>query len=282
MRGISLEEISASTKIGTRSLRAIEQEDFEKLPGGIFNKGFVRAYSHFLGLDEEQTVADFEEAWTAFEAARGPVLQLPSEEKIEKESARSVWLLVIALIVLGAIAAGGYLFQRSRLQRLTLSPAPAQTSQTHSDTPSKSSVPAAADNPAPSADTKTTNEPAAGTDIAKASSSTVLASPPSSVAQQSESASNAPARRSPATAPIHLQVFAREDSWLSVSVDGKNLGQGILGAQKSRSIRAQKEVRLKVGNLAGVQVSFNGEPVDVDGQAQEVKELIFTTQGLQR
>ena len=45
MRGVTLEEIAESTKIGTRSLRALEQEDFEKLPGGIFNKGFVRAYS---------------------------------------------------------------------------------------------------------------------------------------------------------------------------------------------------------------------------------------------
>jgi len=278
MRGISLEEISASTKIGTRSLRAIEAEDFEKLPGGIFNKGFVRAYSRFLGLDEEQTVADFEAAWTAFEAARGPVLALPSEQETAKESAQSAWLLVIVLVVLAAIAAGWYLFQRSRLQKLTFSPAPAQTSQADPDSLSKPSVPGAAA-PASSADTNTTNEPAAGLDVAK-SSSPEPASPPASVAKQSQSASNAPT--SSPSAPIQLQVFAREDSWLSVFVDGKNLGQGILSAQKSRSIRAQKEVRLKVGNLAGVQVSFNGEPVDVDGQAKEVKELIFTTQGLQR
>src|SRR5262244_519132 len=59
MRGVSLEEISGSTKIGTRSLKALEEEDFEKLPGGIFNKGFVRAYAKYLGLDEEQAVTDF-------------------------------------------------------------------------------------------------------------------------------------------------------------------------------------------------------------------------------
>jgi len=280
MRGISLEEISASTKIGTRSLRAIEEEDFEKLPGGIFNKGFVRAYSRFLGLDEEQTVADFEAAWTAFEAARGPILELPSEAETEKESAKSAWLLVVALIILGAMAAGWYLFQRSRFQNLTLSPAPAETSQTGSDSLPKPSLPAAPDTqPTPSADPKTTNGPASGIEVAKGFS-TVSAAP--SVAKQSQSASAAPPGLPSASATIHLQVFAREDSWLSVSVDGKELGQGILSAQKSRSIRAQKEVRLKVGNLAGVQVSFNGERVDVDGQAKQVKELIFTAQGLQR
>ena len=59
MRGVTLEEISESTKISKRALQALEEEDFDLLPGGIFNKGFVRAYARFLGIDEEQAVADF-------------------------------------------------------------------------------------------------------------------------------------------------------------------------------------------------------------------------------
>src|SRR3954454_10846477 len=61
-RKISLDDISVSTKIGTRFLRAIEDDQFEQLPGGIFNKGFVRAYARHLGLDEEQTIADYMQA----------------------------------------------------------------------------------------------------------------------------------------------------------------------------------------------------------------------------
>src|SRR3954453_10562263 len=59
MRNVSLEEIAESTKIGKRNLEALETEDFDKLPGGIFNKGFVRAYAKYLGLDEDQAVTDF-------------------------------------------------------------------------------------------------------------------------------------------------------------------------------------------------------------------------------
>src|SRR3954469_21320463 len=59
MRGVSLEEIAESTKIGKRNLLALEEEEFDKLPGGIFNKGFVRAYAKYLGLDEDQAVTDF-------------------------------------------------------------------------------------------------------------------------------------------------------------------------------------------------------------------------------
>src|SRR6266481_6432726 len=58
-RGISLDDISLTTKIGTRMLRALEEEKFDQLPGGIFNKGFVRAYARHVGLDEEQAITDY-------------------------------------------------------------------------------------------------------------------------------------------------------------------------------------------------------------------------------
>ena len=61
-RKITLEQISTSTKIGTRMLQALEEDKFNQLPGGIFNKGFVRAYSRFVGLDEDQTIAEYLEA----------------------------------------------------------------------------------------------------------------------------------------------------------------------------------------------------------------------------
>ncbi|MGA8439950.1 MAG: helix-turn-helix domain-containing protein, partial [Candidatus Sulfotelmatobacter sp.] len=58
-RGISLDTISTTTKISTRMLRAIEDEHFDQLPGGVFNKGFVRAYARQVGLDEEEVVTDY-------------------------------------------------------------------------------------------------------------------------------------------------------------------------------------------------------------------------------
>ncbi|MGA2920471.1 MAG: RodZ domain-containing protein [Candidatus Sulfotelmatobacter sp.] len=59
LRGLSLEAISTTTKIGTRMLRAIEDEHFDQLPGGVFNKGFVRAYARQVGLDEDEAVTDY-------------------------------------------------------------------------------------------------------------------------------------------------------------------------------------------------------------------------------
>jgi cytoskeletal protein RodZ len=58
-RGLELDAISNTTKISPRMLRALEDEHFDQLPGGVFNKGFVRAYARQVGLDEEEAIADY-------------------------------------------------------------------------------------------------------------------------------------------------------------------------------------------------------------------------------
>lgn len=58
-KNFSLDDVSAVTKIGTRMLRAIEEEHFDQLPGGVFNKGFIRTYAKHLGMNDEKAVADY-------------------------------------------------------------------------------------------------------------------------------------------------------------------------------------------------------------------------------
>jgi cytoskeletal protein RodZ len=55
--GISLETISETTKISTRFLRAIESEEFEKLPGGVFNTSYIRQYASAIGFAESELLA---------------------------------------------------------------------------------------------------------------------------------------------------------------------------------------------------------------------------------
>src|SRR5205085_5939916 len=133
MRTITLDEIAESTKIGTRMLHALEAEDFSKLPGGIFNKGFVRAYAKYLGLDEEQAVTDFMASYSEFQAkadssnlgnglgpengvnganrAHGlgaefpPNLQAAAEIPLPTQGAGFIAAAVVLVIVLGA---GGF------------------------------------------------------------------------------------------------------------------------------------------------------------------------------
>lgn len=60
MREVSPTEITTATRISGRFLDALENEDWGKLPGGIFNRGFVRAIARYLGLDEESLLAEYD------------------------------------------------------------------------------------------------------------------------------------------------------------------------------------------------------------------------------
>jgi len=56
-RGKTLSVISETTRIGTRFLKAIEEDHFSVLPGGIFTRSFIRAYAREVGMDETEATA---------------------------------------------------------------------------------------------------------------------------------------------------------------------------------------------------------------------------------
>jgi cytoskeletal protein RodZ len=58
-KNLSLDDVSNVTKIGSRMLSAIEQERFDQLPGGVFNKGFIRAYAKHLGLNDADLITEY-------------------------------------------------------------------------------------------------------------------------------------------------------------------------------------------------------------------------------
>ena len=58
---ISLEKVSLDTKIGVRLLEAIEAEQFEKLPGGVFRRSFVLQYARALGIDPDDIAEDLKQ-----------------------------------------------------------------------------------------------------------------------------------------------------------------------------------------------------------------------------
>ena len=56
-KGISLQQIANVTKIGVRSLQAIENGEFKKLPGGIYSTSYIRQYAHEVDFDESEILA---------------------------------------------------------------------------------------------------------------------------------------------------------------------------------------------------------------------------------
>jgi transcriptional regulator with XRE-family HTH domain len=74
--GVSLEQIADSTKISLRFLRAIEAEEFEKLPGGIFSTSYLRQYAAAISYDEAELLGHFDRKMNP-----QPVLQAPERDR---------------------------------------------------------------------------------------------------------------------------------------------------------------------------------------------------------
>src|SRR4051794_37802385 len=125
MRGISLDEIATATKISARNLKALEDEKFDQLPGGIFNKGFVRAYAKFLGIDEEHIVAEYVTASQDTESVREQKLKMefvkPEFKKDDKEISlepKSQWGTIAAIVLVAVLVFGGYqVYQKKKAER---------------------------------------------------------------------------------------------------------------------------------------------------------------------
>jgi len=105
LREVTLEEISKATRIAPRFMDALENEQWNRLPGGVFGRGFVRSIARYLGLNEEDLLSEYdlargESANTAANAK--PEERIPSPPKWIPLMAG---VLVIALLV--GLAMGG-------------------------------------------------------------------------------------------------------------------------------------------------------------------------------
>ena len=58
-KGLTLSEVSEHTRISSLYLQSIENDDYKILPGGIFNKGFVKSYAKFVGINEQEALNDY-------------------------------------------------------------------------------------------------------------------------------------------------------------------------------------------------------------------------------
>lgn len=90
-RGLSLRVIADATKISVRVLQALEDNDISRLPGGIFSRGFVRAYAIEVGLDPEQMIAEFITRFPVDTVTQGHPRTRALVDELDSDARRSVW-----------------------------------------------------------------------------------------------------------------------------------------------------------------------------------------------
>jgi cytoskeletal protein RodZ len=120
-RGIALRDISEQTRISIRYLEAIETDDYRRLPGGIFNRSFIRAYAKFIGYDEHQALEDYartlrERGETDDEGSKSHQSLVYTDDG-GGSSRSSVKTLILAILILAALSLavwGGLEFYKRR------------------------------------------------------------------------------------------------------------------------------------------------------------------------
>lgn len=104
-RGIPLREISDQTRISMHYLEAIETNDYKRLPGGIFNRSFVKAYARYVGYDEKEAVEGYTRYMRELGDSGDEVASTPYHSKVytDAPATRSPILTVVLAIVILAI-----------------------------------------------------------------------------------------------------------------------------------------------------------------------------------
>ncbi len=316
MRGITLDSIAESTKIGTRLLRALEEEHFDLLPGGIFNKGFVRAYAKYLGLNEDEAVADY--LLAAGESNLDPkVIAEQNDSRIDRSGASPgdsrmagfpIIPVLILLIVIAAGLGGWRIYQdrmRQRQAKADATPSVSVNSPTrHVDTTTvpgdtgsgqspagaggtlvsdKPQATIAPDNTSVGSDSKTSGDQGMSTTTGSSSKDNTQnkasESPKTSTLGVTPTSSTGMAGSS-AEQPFEVTVLAKDHAWVSLKSDGKFAVRGIIAPPDVKTVRATGQVVFWTGNAGAVEVSFNGQRIPLEGGPNTTGTLVFNSHGV--
>lgn len=105
-RGVSISEIADQTRVSAYYLEAIESNDYRVLPGGIFNKGFVKAFAKYVGVDEQEALQDY----AVLIAEQGDKLSDPEKthrpEVLTGGGGSMLPTLIFAAVILGLMTWG--------------------------------------------------------------------------------------------------------------------------------------------------------------------------------
>jgi cytoskeletal protein RodZ len=129
LRGVTLREVSEATKINVRYLEALERNEFDHLPGGVFIKGFIKSYARYIGVDDSEMINAYEfelkqrkseqaEAGSSASVDRlREYHRLPERNESLRRRRARVLVVLTAGLLLVAIAAGAVWGARALMAR---------------------------------------------------------------------------------------------------------------------------------------------------------------------
>jgi cytoskeletal protein RodZ len=259
MRGVSLDEIAAATRISVRFLEALENEHWDQLPGGAFNRGFIRSIARFLGIDEDGLVAEYAYGREGANGAR----TVAASENIP----RNYRPAIVAAVLAALLIAGGVWSLKHYSARMI-------TGIHNRFAASANSMAENAPPAAPSSVTSGAASTAASSTFASADSNHLA-----SVANPNGTA--APADPPPAAAQdLVLTITATKRAVLAVTADGKTAFSGKLRSSEAKQFEAHETIEIVSRKSSALSLSLNGHSVSWAGTPNDSRKMKLTRSDL--
>jgi len=247
MRGVTLDEICVTTRIGNRFLEALENEEWDRLPGGVFNRGFVRAVARYLGLDEESLVAEY--ILATAETNPPPEWTKPQPLAPPPQTLWPRWIgIAVVIFLLAAVALGWRVYASRRAERRNSEISAELGAQPQDEdpgaAPSRAAAPANANN----------------------------SNPPAPNAAPSTDRSDDKA--------LKLTVEAAKGTTVTVSADGTKVFDGNMIPGQNRQFTAQIDFEVKAQDAGAVLLELNGQTLAPMGKPGRSGMVVLTREDL--
>jgi cytoskeleton protein RodZ len=235
--GLSIDEVSTTTRVRVPIVQAIEQDDFSRCGGDVYARGHIRTIARAVGLDPEPLVEQYS-AEHGPETAPAPVAPLYEAERIRSEPRRPNWTAAMIAAIVAVIGFVGYTVVSGSggggaTAKATATPS--ATASTPRQKPQSNGVPKP---PQPS-------------------TSAIAAAPPGKV-----------------TVKVSAQGGT---SWIQATDgNGKQLYQNSLKRGESMTWTDDKKIKLVVGNAGAVKLFVNGKDIGLAGDDGQVAHLTYT------
>jgi cytoskeleton protein RodZ len=275
LRGVPLEEISGATKIHIRFLQALEDNNFDELPGEVFIKGYIRSYANTIGSDVEEMLNIYEES------VGNKSIENNSDSASESNTSAKNFLgfALAGLIILALIFGVRFLIssknnspvknvELNQKQNVTppSSPLPAKALEEKTPLTIEDNLLKESDVPAPQEQQPLVEELESFNnkpDIENQINSLILTDK-----------ENPPGLEK----PLKLTIKTKTNSWFNMTIDDFREEDFILPADGEKSYWANNVFRLTIGNKQGTEIILNGKKLVIpESKENVVKDFIINS-----
>jgi len=275
LRGVTLEAISGTTKIHIRFLQALEDNNFDELPGEVFTRGYIKSYADIIGSDPEETLNVYEE----FVGNKVPINNLDSVDQSNISAVQFLGYALIGLLILALVFITKFLlFNQDKSPKIK-----SNHSLSLPEKILKKKTTQQIKNNLETIKSLKQNDFAVKKPVARDSINLIQEQETpklkAKVQQQEISFSSAGDEGiRDSGKPLKLTIRVKTDSWFNMTIDDFREEDFILPAGEEKIFFGNETFRLTIGNNKGTKVILNGKNLVIPkGKENIVKDFIITS-----